>query len=163
MEELFGAGLLDPQGMQKFDILCRSDAGDTRVALPDRAPLPATQSSRAAESASCRPSAAARPQSPSAVFYATTAHALAMAREPAPQTLQSSAAERLQERSMQRLGAADLRALRKREGVSETVFARCLHVRPETVIAWEAGFAQPSAKTLHLLAAIYLHGLSAVA
>src|SRR5579872_2450056 len=36
MQELFGAGLLDPQGMQEFDILCRSDVN----APPRQEPQP---------------------------------------------------------------------------------------------------------------------------
>jgi len=64
---------------------------------------------------------------------------------------------------MRQPGPAELRALREREGVSEAVFARCLDVLPQTVIAWEAGLAQPGPKTLRLLAAIDARSLSAVA
>jgi DNA-binding transcriptional regulator YiaG len=58
--------------------------------------------------------------------------------------------------------AANLRALREREGVSEAVFARCLKVMPQTVIAWEAGRLQPSAMTLSLLAMVEEKGLNAI-
>jgi len=58
--------------------------------------------------------------------------------------------------------AAELRQLREREGVSEAVFARCLGVPPQTVIAWEGGNVLPSPKVSRLLATIEEKGLSAV-
>ena len=45
--------------------------------------------------------------------------------------------------------AAELRQLREREGVSEAVFARCLGVPPQTVIAWEGGVVLPSPRFPH--------------
>lgn len=262
MEELFGAGLLDANGMYEFDILCRSDVKSDSAPRPPRRELvdaqpPAPQLGEFARQPSSPPSQSAvnparvqriapRPslgqQPPSAkpaaaplrtnpssgaisqhrnatAFYVTTANAVAMSIEPAPASRPkaasrptlvaaprpSVAAPSLKKQSSdvakprppapastagsrqptlprvddwqfparepqpearqataRKLGPKELRALREREGVSEAVFARCLDVPPQTIIAWEAGLAQPGAKTLRLLAAIEERGLSAL-
>lgn len=235
MQELFGAGLLDPQGMQEFDILCRSDVNGpprqepqplsspqqmtakpaptwTKAPPPGLAQPSASKPAlrRAAQSAAPanpKPSSGAGPQiQDSPVFYATRAHAVAMARPkgdatsilesanpglppptlvPGPMSKSVAGAVRpalprvedwkfsavsrapatapWQEQNLRQLGPTELRALREREGVSETVFARCLEVLPQTVIAWESGRARPDSNALRLLAAIDDRGLSAVA
>lgn len=162
MEELFGAGMLDSRAMHRFDVLCRSDVDVTHAAferepsdaMPPSPPRPAVvshapaprpaaqqlQASRQAPPAGAKCSSGAGNNS---LFYATTAQAVATAQR--------------------QFGPAELRALREREGVSETVFARCLNVLPQAVIAWEAGLTKPSPNSLRLLAAIDSRGLSVVA
>lgn len=61
------------------------------------------------------------------------------------------------------MAPAEIRTLREREGVSEAVFARCLEVPLQTVIAWEAGQEQPSPlnlRRLHQAASRGLHSLN---
>lgn len=81
--------------------------------------------------------------------------ALAARAEPAPAGASKQPTQR--QRS-----AAELRALREREGVSEAVFARCLGVPPQTVIAWEDGVVLPSPKVSRMLTTIEEKGLNAV-
>ena len=56
----------------------------------------------------------------------------------------------------------ELRQIREREGVSEAVFARCLGVPPQTVIAWEGGIVLPSPKVSRVLDTIEEKGLNAI-
>lgn len=131
MQELFAAGLLDPQSMEHFDRLCRSDRADDDPPIDWPSP----------------PKPAAPPLAPPLPL--TT-------RQPRAATGPSAPLE------PQRRSAAALRALRLREGMSEAVFARCLNVLPQTVIAWEAGMLQPSPATAHALDLIEARGLRAV-
>ena len=53
-------------------------------------------------------------------------------------------------------------ALRKREGVSQGVFARYLNVRPKLVSEWERGEKSPSGPSLKLLSIVKSKGLDAI-
>jgi len=54
-------------------------------------------------------------------------------------------------------------ALRRREGVSQGVFAHYLNVRPKLVSEWERGEKKPSGPSLKLLALIKARGIDAIA
>lgn len=56
-----------------------------------------------------------------------------------------------------------IRALRERERVSQTVFANYLNVTPNLVSKRERGEKRPSGPALKLLSLVDKHGLSAVA
>jgi len=56
-----------------------------------------------------------------------------------------------------------IKAIRDRERVSQTVFANYLNVTPNLVSKWERGEKRPSGPALKLLALVEKHGLSAVA
>lgn len=56
-----------------------------------------------------------------------------------------------------------IRALRERERVSQTVFANYLNVTPNLVSKWERGEKKPSGPALKLLSLVEKHGISAVA
>lgn len=56
-----------------------------------------------------------------------------------------------------------IKALREREHVSQTVFANYLNVTPNLVSKWERGEKRPSGPALKLLSLVDKHGLSAVA
>ena len=58
--------------------------------------------------------------------------------------------------------ALAIRALRQREGASLTVFAHCLDVEPQTVLAWEVGTQRPDARVGRLLQIIARDGLRAL-
>jgi putative transcriptional regulator len=49
------------------------------------------------------------------------------------------------------LSGKDIRRLRQREDVSQTVFARYLNVPKDSVSQWELGLKSPSGPTLKLL------------
>jgi putative transcriptional regulator len=53
-------------------------------------------------------------------------------------------------------------ALRRREGISQGVFARCLNVRPKLVSEWERGEKKPRGPSLKLLSIVKLKGLDAI-
>ena len=57
----------------------------------------------------------------------------------------------------------DIRALREREHVSQTVFAMHLNVSKDSVSQWERGEKHPQGASLKLLALIAKNGLQAVA
>lgn len=61
------------------------------------------------------------------------------------------------------LTAKEIRAIRERQHVSQTVFAHYLNVTPNLVSKWERGEKRPSGPALKLLALIEKHGVSAVA
>ncbi len=56
-----------------------------------------------------------------------------------------------------------IKALRAREHVSQTVFANYLNVTPNLVSKWERGEKRPSGPALKLLSLVEKHGISAVA
>lgn len=60
------------------------------------------------------------------------------------------------------LSAADILALREREGVSQAVFARCLNVTTNYVSQIERGAKRPRGATLKLLSLIKSKGLEAI-
>lgn len=60
------------------------------------------------------------------------------------------------------LTAAQILALREREGVSQAVFARCLNVTTNYVSQIERGAKQPRGATLKLLSLVKAKGLDAI-
>ena len=64
---------------------------------------------------------------------------------------------------VQPLSAKQIKALRKRERVSQTVFANYLNVTPNLVSKWERGEKRPSGPALKLLSLVEKRGISAVA
>ena len=61
------------------------------------------------------------------------------------------------------LTAAEIRALREREGASQAVFARYLNVTKGLVSQWERGEKHPQGASLKLLSLVAKNGLAAVA
>lgn len=61
------------------------------------------------------------------------------------------------------LSAAEIRALREREGASQAVFARYLNVTTGLVSQWERGEKHPQGTSLKLLALVARSGFEAVA
>jgi len=61
------------------------------------------------------------------------------------------------------LSGAEIRALREREGASQSVFARHLNVTTGLVSQWERGEKHPRGASLKLLTLVEKHGLSSVA
>ena len=61
------------------------------------------------------------------------------------------------------LTARDIVAIRRREGVSQGVFAHYLNVRPKLVSEWERGEKRPSGPSLKLLSIVKSKGLQAIA
>jgi putative transcriptional regulator len=61
------------------------------------------------------------------------------------------------------LSAKDIVALREREGVSQSVFARHLNVAVKLVGEWERGEKRPSGPSLKLLSLVKAKGLEAIA
>ncbi|SRR5260221_10875044 len=59
--------------------------------------------------------------------------------------------------------AREIRNLRAREDVSQTVFARYLNVPKDSVSQWERGVKRPSGPTLKLLCLVQKKGLDAIA
>ena len=57
----------------------------------------------------------------------------------------------------------EIRALREREDVSQTVFARYLNVPKTSVSQWERNVKRPSGPTLKLLCLVQKKGLDAIA
>ena len=64
---------------------------------------------------------------------------------------------------VQSLTPRQIKALREREHVSQTVFANYLNVTPNLVSKWERGEKRPSGPALKLLSIVDKHGLTAVA
>src|SRR5438270_6429155 len=64
---------------------------------------------------------------------------------------------------VQVLSPKQIKALRERERVSQTVFANYLNVTPNLVSKWERGEKRPSGAALKLLALVQKHGIAAVA
>ncbi len=58
--------------------------------------------------------------------------------------------------------AKEILALRSRAGVSQSVFARVLNVRPKLVSEWERGEKKPSGPSLKLLSIVKARGLDAI-
>src|ERR1017187_8489879 len=61
------------------------------------------------------------------------------------------------------LKPAEIRAIRERERVSQTVFANYLNVTSSLVSKWERGEKRPSGASLKLLSLVEKNGLAAVA
>lgn len=61
------------------------------------------------------------------------------------------------------LSPREIQLLRKREGVSQSVFARHLNVAVKLVGEWERGQKKPSGPSLKLLALVKTKGLDAIA
>lgn len=61
------------------------------------------------------------------------------------------------------LTAAEIRALREREGASQAVFARYLNVTTGLVSQWERGEKHPQGSSLKLLTLVAKNGLNGVA
>ncbi len=61
------------------------------------------------------------------------------------------------------LEAAEIRALREREGASQAVFARYLNVTTGLVSQWERGEKHPQGASLKLLSLVARNGLMTVA
>jgi putative transcriptional regulator len=61
------------------------------------------------------------------------------------------------------LTAQQIKAIREREHVSQTVFATYLNVTPNLVSKWERGERRPSGTALKLLSLVEKHGIAAVA
>ena len=59
--------------------------------------------------------------------------------------------------------ADEIRKLREREQVSQTVFANHLNVTKDSVSQWERGAKHPAGPTLKLLSLIEKRGLAAIA
>ena len=64
---------------------------------------------------------------------------------------------------VQPLTPKQIRSLREREHVSQTVFASYLNVTPNLVSKWERGEKRPSGPALKLLVLVGKRGLAAVA
>jgi putative transcriptional regulator len=64
---------------------------------------------------------------------------------------------------VQPLTPRQIRALRARERVSQTVFANYLNVTPNLVSKWERGEKRPSGPALKLLSLVSKRGITAVA
>jgi len=61
------------------------------------------------------------------------------------------------------LTAAEIRALREREGANQAVFARYLNVTTGLVSQWERGQKRPQGSSLRLLSLVARHGLRTIA
>jgi len=59
--------------------------------------------------------------------------------------------------------AEEIRALRKREHLSQPVFARYLNVSKNLVSDWERGVKRPGGPALRLLTVIEKNGIQAIA
>ena len=64
---------------------------------------------------------------------------------------------------VQPLRPTQIKAIRKREKVSQAVFASYLNVTPGLVSQWERGEKRPSGASLKLLTLVVKNGLAAVA
>ena len=64
---------------------------------------------------------------------------------------------------VQTLSPRQIKAIRERERVSQTVFANYLNVTPSLVSKWERGEKKPSGPALKLLSLVQKHGIGAVA
>jgi putative transcriptional regulator len=64
---------------------------------------------------------------------------------------------------VQSISPKQIKLLRERENVSQTVFANYLNVTPNLVSKWERGEKRPSGPALKLLSLVDKHGIAAVA
>ena len=64
---------------------------------------------------------------------------------------------------VQQLSPKQIKALRDREHVSQTVFANYLNVTPNLVGKWERGEKRPSGPALKLLSLVAKNGIASVA
>ena len=64
---------------------------------------------------------------------------------------------------VEKLSPRDIQGIRRREGVSQAVFAHFLNVTPNLVSQWERGDKRPSGTSLKLLALVKARGLEAIA
>ena len=58
--------------------------------------------------------------------------------------------------------ATEIKALREREEVSQTVFALYMNVSKDSVSQWERGIKKPAGPTLKLLSLVKQKGLAAI-
>ena len=65
--------------------------------------------------------------------------------------------------AVQPLTPKQIKAIRERERVSQTVFANYLNVTPNLVSKWERGEKKPSGPALKLLSLVEKRGIAAVA
>jgi putative transcriptional regulator len=65
--------------------------------------------------------------------------------------------------TVERLSPEEIRALREREQVSQTVFSLYLNVRKDAVSKWERGEKRPDGPSLKLLNLVRTKGLRAIA
>jgi putative transcriptional regulator len=65
--------------------------------------------------------------------------------------------------AVQPLTPKQIKALRAREHVSQTVFASYLNVTPNLISKWERGEKRPSGPALKLLSLVEKHGIMAIA
>lgn len=65
--------------------------------------------------------------------------------------------------SVEKLSPREIQALRKREGVSQRVFARYLNVPVTLISQWERGERRPSGTAIKLLSVVKHKGLEAIA
>ena len=65
--------------------------------------------------------------------------------------------------AVEELSGGDIATLRKREGVSQMVFARYLNVPVSLVSQWERGERKPSGAAVKLLSIVKHKGLDAIA
>jgi putative transcriptional regulator len=63
---------------------------------------------------------------------------------------------------VEELSPRAIQALREKAGVSQSVFARVLNVKPGLISQWERGERQPSGPSLKLLSLIKAKGFEAV-
>jgi putative transcriptional regulator len=63
----------------------------------------------------------------------------------------------------ERLTAAEIRAIREKEGVSQAVFAEYIGVTTGLISKWECGEKHPSRMALKLLSLVKVKGLDAIA
>jgi putative transcriptional regulator len=61
------------------------------------------------------------------------------------------------------LAPADIRAIREREQLSQSVFARYLNVSKNLISDWERGVKRPGGPALRLLTVVKRKGLQAIA
>ena len=64
---------------------------------------------------------------------------------------------------IRQLSPEQIKSLRERERVSQTVFANYLNVTTSVVSKWERGEKRPSGPALKLLSLVERHGIAAVA
>jgi putative transcriptional regulator len=64
---------------------------------------------------------------------------------------------------VEQLTGKDIQRMRKREGVSQAIFARHLNVKTKLVSEWERGEKKPSGPSLKLLSLVKAKGLDAIA
>lgn len=64
--------------------------------------------------------------------------------------------------AIEQFGAAEIKALREREGASQAVLARYLNVTVSSVGQWERGEKRPAGAALKLLSLAKIHGLDYV-